>query len=187
MLRKSRTAIFALAIAGIVFFGPTARADNFKFSFTNTLGGVPGTVTGEILGLTNNSTSAATQVIIETFPAALNPSFFPPINATLWSIQIENSFTEAAGGVVSGGFEAQMPGITFGFSDLAIDSSGYNVLYLECHCGLGGREVADGGGLAAANIDPLGSSSVPEPTSVILLLTMLLAITFVQRKRIVRG
>jgi len=124
------TAIFALAIAGIVLLGPTARADNFSFSFTNTLGSVPGTVTGEILGLTNNSTSAATQVIIESFPSALNPSFSPPIDATLWAEQDENSFDEEAGVIVSGGFQAVEP--AFGISALNIDATavGYNSLYL---------------------------------------------------------
>ena len=45
---------------------------DFTFSFTDTTGGVSGTVTGEILGLSDNSTGAATDVLIESHAAALN-------------------------------------------------------------------------------------------------------------------
>jgi len=182
MRLKSMTAIFALAISAIVFLGPTAKADDFSFSFTNTLGTVPGAVTGEILGLTNNSTSAATQVIIETFPPALNAPFSPPLDATLWSDQLENSFTEEAGVIVSGGFQAQTTFDVLGIATLSIDASGFNGLSF-CHCVVGVSPYVEGDpGLAAANIQPL-SSPVPEPTSVIFLITMLLAVAFMARKK----
>jgi hypothetical protein len=61
---------FALMISGIVLAAGPASADDFSFSFTNDIGNVAGTVTGEILGLTDNSTGAATDVIIESFPSA---------------------------------------------------------------------------------------------------------------------
>ena len=58
---------------------------NFDFSFQNTIGTVSGTVTGEILGLTDNSTGPATEVLITGFPAGMNNIAGPtPINAMLW-------------------------------------------------------------------------------------------------------
>lgn len=45
---------------------PSARADNFEF--TNTIGTVADTVTGEILGLTNGAPGPASDVIITSYP-----------------------------------------------------------------------------------------------------------------------
>jgi hypothetical protein len=44
---------------------------NFDFSFTNTGGNAAGTVTGEIFGLTNNATSAPTDIVVTSYPAAI--------------------------------------------------------------------------------------------------------------------
>ena len=75
-------------------FGP-ATADNFLFSFTNTSGNTPGTVTGEIFGLVNNSTSSATDVTITSAPAAIGiPSF--PFDIFPLSIIPFNKFTVSA-------------------------------------------------------------------------------------------
>jgi hypothetical protein len=49
----------------------SSAADKFLFSFGNALGDIPGTVTGEIFGLTNNATSAATNVVIRSYPTEL--------------------------------------------------------------------------------------------------------------------
>ena len=53
-----------------------AATVNFIFSFTNSTGNVAGTVTGEILGLLNNSTCPATHVIIDSYPGAFSPTSF---------------------------------------------------------------------------------------------------------------
>jgi hypothetical protein len=58
----------------IVFSGTYANADNFTFSFTGTIGingNVPGTVTGEIVGLPHNGIGPASQVIITSYSAGL--------------------------------------------------------------------------------------------------------------------
>jgi hypothetical protein len=85
-------------------------ADDFTFSFTNAVGPVSGTVTGEILGLTNNATSAASEVIIASLPAPLAAADLvlsnPPINATTWAVQGLNVFTETSGIITSADFFA---------------------------------------------------------------------------------
>ena len=80
-------------------FGP-ATADNFLFSFTNETGNTPGTVTGEIFGLVNNSISPATDVTITSAPPAIElPSvpfdMFPP------SSTINNLFNEHDGMIIA--------------------------------------------------------------------------------------
>jgi hypothetical protein len=45
---------------------------DFMFSFSNTVGNVNGTVTGEIFGLSDNaSNQAASNVILDSYPAGL--------------------------------------------------------------------------------------------------------------------
>lgn len=83
-----------------------ATALDFTFSFSNTIGHISGTVTGEIFGLTDNATSSATSVVIQSFPAGLNSQLAAPITATLWSNQSQNSFTVTAGQVTGGSFDA---------------------------------------------------------------------------------
>jgi hypothetical protein len=87
-----------------------SRADDFTFSFTNTDGNVSGVVTGEILGLTDNTTGPAAQVLIESYPAAIASIIGPgPINAMQLADQLVNSFTEAGGVVTAASFAAYNP------------------------------------------------------------------------------
>lgn len=77
----------------------------FDFSFVVTGGSAgSGNVTGQIFGLTDNATSATTDVVITGLPAGA-PSYVPatPIDvfATL-SYTGENSFTVSAGQITSG-------------------------------------------------------------------------------------
>ena len=58
--------------AGLALFSSSpSYALTLDFSFTNTVGNVPGTVTGEIEGLADNGFSSATDIIIQSAPAAL--------------------------------------------------------------------------------------------------------------------
>jgi hypothetical protein len=165
------TLIFALAISGIALSSVSAKADDFSFSFTNTAGsGVPGTVTGEILGLTNNATGPAAEVLITSFPAGLDSIVGSgPINAMLWNFQEENSFTESGGEVTAGGFWAQqiISGNVRGLQ-LFINGTTYGFNYLNLD-GTDTHEVYGDEGFAAANIEPLGSPT-PEPSSFLLAL-----------------
>lgn len=108
-----RKAAVGLSVAAAVAVGSGAPAHalDFSFSFTNDVGNVAGTVTGEVFGLLDNATSSATHVDILTWPAALipaanQPSYTPPIDATTWATQVANTFTVAGGAVVSGDFQA---------------------------------------------------------------------------------
>jgi hypothetical protein len=154
---KSVTLIFALAISGIALSSTSAKADDFSFSFTNTVWyGVPGTVTGEILGLTNNATGPATEVLITSFPAGLDTIVGSgPINAMLWNYQEENSFTVSGGEVTAGGFWAQQEvnGFPKGLQLFINGGTGtFNYInYLNLD-GTDTHEVWGNNGLAAANI-----------------------------------
>jgi hypothetical protein len=107
MRSKSATFISTLAISWIFLSCTFARADDFMFSFTNASGNVPGTVTGRILGITNNTTGAAAQVTIDSYPSGFYPTPFTlPINVTLFPNQFANSFTETAGVITSARIDA---------------------------------------------------------------------------------
>lgn len=163
MLRRLSWLVFVSLLATMLC-APLARADDFTFSFTNTTqGNVSGTVTGKILGLTNNSTGPAAQVIITSFPAGLNSVLgSAPITATSWDQQYQNSFTETNGVVTGGGFWAEdtIGGNPVGAQLYINGESNYNFLNLD---GADALYVYGANGLAAANITPLAS---PPPTSV---------------------
>jgi hypothetical protein len=88
-----------------------ASAVTIDFSFSNTFvstgrtTAVPGTVTGEIVGLTDNMTSAASAVIIESFPSGLNFPFNAPYDVLANASLIDfNSFTLSNGVLTSAAF-----------------------------------------------------------------------------------
>ena len=66
-----------------------ARADNFYFAFSDGAAySYPGKVTGEVFGLTNNSTGPAAEVLIQFFSPGLAEPFPDPalpIDATAWT------------------------------------------------------------------------------------------------------
>ncbi len=89
----------ALAIISATTPGP-AEAATYTFSFSNEDGAVPGDVSGTIVLPNGDGTFAATSVVVDAFPAALNLGT-PPIIAGLFE---ENSFTVSAGNITSGAF-----------------------------------------------------------------------------------
>ncbi len=169
----SVTRTFALAISGIVLLSAYAKADNFNFSITNTIGNVAGTVTGEILGLTNNSTGPASEVIIESYPVALISDFGnAPIIATLWNDQFENTFTETGGVITAENFWAEDVGgppfaVLFINGDPEagllfngrLPGQGFNLLSLD-----GYQDLVYGPfGISGANITPAGGRCPSHP------------------------
>jgi hypothetical protein len=134
MFRVIVTAFIAVFCGAAL--SPPARADNFFFSFSNVTGNVPGTVSGEIFGLTNNSTSAASDIVINSFPVGLTGLPAAPFSV-FTAITNEggtffnNSFTETNGMVTAASFLALLVvnGVTSGVAfDLNRPNVGQNAI-----------------------------------------------------------
>ena len=102
-----------------------AHALDFNFSFSNVTGNADGTVTGEIFGLTNNATSAASDIVIDSAPAgwvlpAIPFSVFSHAGDWSGGYIDENSFTVSNGVLTDANFQ-----IYGGYFDLNYDNT-YN-------------------------------------------------------------
>jgi PEP-CTERM motif len=103
------------ASIALILLGPASANANlldFYFSFSDDGSyppfDVPGTVTGEISGLTDNSTSMAEHVFIDSFPANLALGFATPLDTIGDSLLFGfNSFTVSHGQIVDALYLAQ--------------------------------------------------------------------------------
>lgn len=163
-----------LAFLSALLASTAAHATDIPFSFTNTIGDVSGTVTGRIIGLVDNSTSAATAIYIDSFPTALNSAFgSPPIDVFAWNDQWfyvgQNSFTLSNGVLTSAQFFVQAQDDN-GFFQLWLNGDGNtNFLSLD---GLNNLYVYTVGELNSETGlqvgPPIGNSQtapIPEPAS----------------------
>jgi hypothetical protein len=174
---------FILASAGIALFGACAQADNFDFTFTGSLG----TVTGEIIGLTNNTADQkATEVEIFTEPAGLD---FPSgtLTPTSWTDPDDNSFTEEGGVITASNFSAEEgTGCPFHCASSFQLSTGGFFSSASLENGYADDSLPYFGTIKFTAVTT--TSAVPEPTSVVLLSTLLLlAVALVVRKRLAHG
>jgi PEP-CTERM motif len=165
------------------------RADDFTFSFT----GSDGTVTGEIIGLTNNGTPGpASDVIITSYPAAfdVDPDLqSPPIDTFQWNDIVSNSFTESAGEITEASLTAYQlyPNgseetlLALGIGVTTFD--GGELRYL------GTTEVIDDQAEGGAGTITITATSVPEPGTFSLMLIGFgsLGLMMVTRKCFARG
>jgi len=185
--RAACLSLMAAALAVLVMASPV-HADDFSFSFTNTVGNVSGTVTGEILGLTDGTTGPAAEVILESYPAALFPDVVANgnimTNEATWGAPDANFFTESGGTITGGNFVVGVAatGFAVGFE---LDNGGESGLEdVNFATGID-SEIEIASGIAGLNITPL--SSVPEPSSLLLLGVGLVALTVLKcRTRIPR-
>ena len=151
----------------------SANALTFDFSFSNNpaWGNIAGTVTGEIVGLTDNATSAASAVYIDTYPTGLNQfgTYSAPFDVLAWTGSVgENSFTVANGVITGGHFDIYSAN---GINDqLYINSTccggaGTNFLDIGSN---DSQYVWNDSGMGAGGVT-FSAAAVPEPTSLALL------------------
>jgi hypothetical protein len=173
-----RKQILTLLVAGLIgLMRPTASHAgplDFMFSFSNTIGNVSGTVTGEVFGLTDNATGPASNVVVDSYPAALGlPA--PPL-AFFTNILI-NSFTVTNEMIIAARYLADNTADTAG---LILNSPPENGLATNS-----GTTVINIDGFAGVTYTPL--QPVPEPSSVTVLGTgfgLLAALLWVLSQRL---
>ena len=147
----------ALAASG------SAQALDFSFTVTNTLGNVSGSYSGIVYGLADNATGPATDVVVTSFPAALNSvAGAAPVDvfSTGWTV-FDNSFTVTGGQITDGGFFSKYLGadsyayLDIGTDDnaLELDNNGYD------------KYIYTSTGIAYANFN---SYATPEPATLAL-------------------
>lgn len=112
----------AAVAAALVCTGTASQAADFYFSFgtdttdPNVTSGVPGTVTGRILGLPEDGVDVgALQVLIDSYAPDGTLSFPIDANGWMFSLDYENSFTVENGMIVAALFRND--DFTFGGDD----------------------------------------------------------------------
>jgi hypothetical protein len=186
---KTRTLVFVTAALFSALACGVARADNFTFSFSSdpTLSTVSGTVTGEIFGLPDNGTGAATDIVVTSYPAGLVSfgSYPTPVDIFTWTggLTGENSFTVTNGVITGGGYwidEANgdddqlylSAGIGYANGTNFFDIGSNDTLYVWNNNGIGTNGVS------------YSLASTPEPGSLLLLGSGLLSLAGRLRRKV---
>jgi hypothetical protein len=178
------TLLMVLAVTMLAAEGPVQASQIFDFSFTNDGGNVSGTVTGRILGLNDNSTGPASHVLIDSFPGALSGLGAAPIDTALWNFPIVNSFTVTGGIVTAADFlvENDSPSSVDALGINEHDDFNVNRLLSVDKSTFAEPEIISRGGLSAAHVT-LAPSSTPEPATITLLGTAVVAIGALRLRR----
>jgi hypothetical protein len=179
MMRMVKPSLLA-ALMFAAMTGQVRASLVFDFSINNTIGSVSGTVTGEILGLVDNTPNQqAAHVLIETFPSQFDIQLLSsPVDATAWTIKT-NSFTVLNGQVTAADFNGQFGNFsTMGGNGAALmldyGSNGRNELVATIPAV--SYDLLNFDGLPGANIVPETSPPpAPEPPAFLLLATGMVA------------
>jgi len=155
-----RRALF-MVVAVIGMLSPNAKADIvLHFSFSSGAG----TVTGDIYGLTDNVLSSASKVLITSIPAAFAPLAEP--DATKWATQLANTFV-------------------FDFSNDVCTICVFQALESFPPTGpalfIGPTDATFWSGVPLTG--PITFTSTPEPSTWVLLLSVMLAVAILIRSR----
>jgi hypothetical protein len=157
-----------------------AHATDINFSFDNVSGNVPGTVSGRIFGLVDNTNSAATEILITSVPAAIAGGV-PPTSFSAFGSATSvgqyitfNSFTLSGGVVTDAVFQ-----IYGGYFDLNLQPAFGDAFYNELLSSDVSLSVQNKNGFAGVTF-----SSVPEPVSMALLGVGVLGLAAARRRSI---
>jgi hypothetical protein len=164
-----RMALAGVAMAMLAASPAAAVTINFSFS-SDTLdpeigNAVAGTVTGRIIGLVDNSTSAATSLFIDSF--SVGGFAGVPVDVLTWSGQYANSFTLVNGVITGATFHADTSASTFSqlFINVPLGYTNGNTNYASVGAS---NEISiwNNNGLRGVTF-----GAVPEPASWALLIT----------------
>jgi len=145
------------------FSAPAQAALMFDFSITNSAAedpvssfGVPGTMTGVIEGLADNSTGPASDILIESFPAGMQnlTGQTLPIDIATWTNAGHNSFTTSGGQIVGANFYAYSPIWLYGA--LMINDGDENQLSLNGFA----THIANFDGLSGVTFTPAPGTNI---------------------------
>ena len=166
----------AAVAAALVCTAAVSQAADFYFSFgtdttdSNVTNGVAGTVTGRIIGLPDDGTGGALQVLIDSYSPDGSLTF--PIDANTWlfSSDYQNSFTVENGTIVAALFRND--DFTFGGDDqfminiLLGNGGGTNYVSLDSN---NASSIWNNQGFAGVTFTRIGAA-VPEPGTWALML-----------------
>lgn len=180
----------AAVAAALVCTGTASQAADFYFSFgTDTTdpsvsNGVPGTVTGEDLGLPDEGTGGALQLLIDSYSPDASLAYPIDANAWLFSSDYWNSFTVEDGMIVAALFRND--DFTFGGDDqLFINfllGNGGNTNYVSLDSN-NASSIWNNQGMAGVTFTRI-NAAVPEPeTWGLMLLGFGAAIVLRSRRR----
>jgi hypothetical protein len=175
-----------IALAMLLACSPS-YALTIDFSFSNTLGNVPGIVTGEIEGLADNGFSSATDIVIDSAPSALGLT--TPFDALNFSTGL--TLVQANSFIVSNGIITGALAFTTNYGAppffplnwqfcLAVSVAGY------CGSGPSGAYLLNGNDMQVeTDVSPTFTSATPLPATFPLLATGLSAMGLLgwRRKR----
>lgn len=167
--------LHAAVAAALMCTGTASRAADFIFTFGTDSSdpilnnAVAGTVTGRILGLPDDGTAAAIQVLVDSYSP--DGSLAYPIDATSWFSQFENSFTVDGGVIIAAAFHADndffSPSLDRLYINIPIyESGGTNYASLGSN---NGTSIWNNQGFGAVTFTRI-DGAVPEPATWALML-----------------